>query len=89
MRNKLKANLDHYHTDEMKIAYTESRIGGDAAKHIAPRMRDTALNRFEAAEEIFEYLCQVLLPVSSRCLRRLSSHRYPHPQDGHYGLARH
>lgn len=59
MRNKLKANSDHYHTEEMKIAYTESRIGGDAAKHIAPRMRDTALNRFETAEEIFEYLYQV------------------------------
>ena len=59
MRNKLQANLDHYLTDHLQITYAESRIGGDAAKHIAPRMRATALNRFETAEEIFDLLYQV------------------------------
>lgn len=59
MRNKLLANGDHYPTDSLQIAYTESRIGGEAAKHIAPRLRATALNRFGTAEEIFGYLNQV------------------------------
>jgi hypothetical protein len=38
MRNKLRANADHYSTDESKIAYTKSRISGEAALHIAPRI---------------------------------------------------
>ena len=56
MRNKLRANADHYPSDNLKMAYTESRIGGEAALHIAPRMRDAALNRFETADEILDYL---------------------------------
>jgi hypothetical protein len=59
MRNKLLANGDHYPTDSLQIAYTESRIGGEAARHIAPRLRATALNRFRTAEEILDYLTQV------------------------------
>src|SRR5271154_1582565 len=59
MRNKLLANGDHYPTDPLKIAYTESRVGGEAAKHIAPRMRVTAINRFRTAEEMFDCLTQV------------------------------
>jgi hypothetical protein len=59
MRNKLLANGDYYPTDSLQIAYTESRIGGEAAKYIAPRLRATALNRFRTAEEIFDYLTQV------------------------------
>jgi hypothetical protein len=56
MRNKLKANADHYPTDESKIAYTESRIGGEAALYITPRMRETALNRFETVDEVLDLL---------------------------------
>ena len=59
MRNKLLANGDYYPTDSLQIAYTESRIEGEAAKYIAPRLRATALNRFRTAEEIFDYLTQV------------------------------
>jgi hypothetical protein len=59
IKNKLKANADHYPTDELKIAYTESRTGGEAALHITPRMRETALNRFETADEILDLLFQV------------------------------
>ena len=59
MRNKLLANGDYYPTDSLQIAYTESRIGGEAAKYIAPRLRATALNRFRTTKEIFDYLTQV------------------------------
>jgi hypothetical protein len=58
MRNKLKANADHYPTDELKIAYTESRINGEAALHITPRIRETAFNRFETADEVLDLLSQ-------------------------------
>jgi len=54
----LETNADHYPTEKSKIAYPESRIGGDAAEHIAPGMMNTP-NRFQTAEEIFAYLYQV------------------------------
>jgi hypothetical protein len=59
IRNKLKANVDHYLTDELKITYTESRINSEAALHITPRMRETALNRFKTADEVLDLLSQV------------------------------
>jgi hypothetical protein len=59
MKNKLKANADHYLTDELKITYTESRTNSETALHIALRMRETALNRFKTADEIFDLLSQV------------------------------
>jgi hypothetical protein len=59
MRNKLKANKDHFPTEELKIAYIESRVSGAAAKHIAPRMRDTSLNPFLEAEEVLSVINKV------------------------------
>jgi hypothetical protein len=59
MRSKLKANADHYPTDDLKMAYTENRIGGEAALHIAPCIRETALNQFKTANEILDLLSQV------------------------------
>ena len=59
MRNKLKANKDHFPTEELKIAYIESRVSGAAAKHIAPRMRDTSLNPFLEAEDVLSVINKV------------------------------
>ena len=59
MRNKLKANKDHFPTEELKIAYVESRVGGTAAKHIASRMRDAATNPFLEAEEVLSVINKV------------------------------
>jgi hypothetical protein len=58
MKNKLETNADHYPTEKSKITYAKSRIGGDAAEHITPRMINTP-NRFQTVEEIFVYLHQV------------------------------
>jgi hypothetical protein len=59
IRNKFKANADHYPTDELKIIYIESRTGGEAALYIIPRIRETALNRFKTADEVLDLLSQV------------------------------
>ncbi len=59
MRNKLKANKDHFPTEELKIAYVESRVGETAAKHIASRMRDAATNSFLEAEEVLSIINKV------------------------------
>ena len=40
MRNKMNSNADHFPTDALKIDYVESRVGGEAALHLEPRMRE-------------------------------------------------
>ena len=44
MRNKLKANVDHYNTEALRIAYVENRVGGKAVKHLRPRLRASAVH---------------------------------------------
>ncbi|KAL1971411.1 hypothetical protein VTN31DRAFT_2343 [Thermomyces dupontii] len=59
MRNKLRENADHFPTESSKTAYVENRTDGDAARHIAPRMRDDHPERYQTAEEIFEHLSSI------------------------------
>ncbi|ODH50785.1 hypothetical protein GX48_03102 [Paracoccidioides brasiliensis] len=56
MKRKLAVNADHFPTEESCIAYIETRTEGDAARHLAPRMREDHPEKFETAEEVFEYL---------------------------------
>ena len=42
MKNKLRANADHYPTTEIQLALVAGRCTGAAFKHIAPRIRDSA-----------------------------------------------
>ena len=39
----------------------ESRTGGNAAKHLAPRMRDGAPNKFQSVDEMFKHLESIFL----------------------------
>ena len=59
MRAKLAANADHYPTEELKMAYLASRVEGTANLHLAPRLRYTAANKFQTAEEMLEALERV------------------------------
>jgi len=59
MRNKLRENADHFPTESSKIAYIENRTDGDAARHIAPRMREDHPERYETAEDIFQHLASI------------------------------
>jgi chromosome segregation ATPase len=45
IRNKLRANADHYDTETLRIAYVQNRVGGKAAKHLRPRLRAMPLTR--------------------------------------------
>ena len=64
MKNKLTVNADYYNIEALKMAYTENRTGGDAAKYLAPRLRDAAVDKFETADEIFEYLELIYLDLN-------------------------
>jgi len=56
IRNKLKANADHYNTEVLRISYVENRTGGKAAKHLRPRLRVNAVNPYITAEEMLKHL---------------------------------
>ena len=56
MRNKLKANSDHYYTEALRMAYVENRVGGKAAKHLRPRLRVDAVNPYTTTEEMLKHL---------------------------------
>lgn len=56
MRSKLSANEDHYPTEKLRKAYVENRVGGKAADHLAPRLKDEAINKYTTAEEMFKHL---------------------------------
>ena len=59
MEGKLEANKDHFETEAMRMAYIESRTGGNAAKHLGPRLRATALDRFTTGHEMLVYLSTI------------------------------
>jgi hypothetical protein len=40
----------------MKLAYVKGLIGGEAAKHISPRLRDDAINPYSTIQDLFEHL---------------------------------
>ena len=56
IRNKLRANKDYYSTKEVKLAYSETRIEGTAAKYIRPRIDPESLAAFAIVKELFDYL---------------------------------
>jgi Zinc knuckle len=56
VQRKLRSNADRYPTEELKITYIQNRTAGKAARHLEPRMRDNAPNRFTTADEVYKYL---------------------------------
>lgn len=59
MRNKLNANRDHFPTDDLRMAYIESRVGGSASKHLQPRLRSSSTNPFLSATDMYDVLEKV------------------------------
>ena len=56
MTKKLVANANHYSIEALRIAYIDSRVDGNAYKHLAGRSKIGARKLFAIAEEMFEVL---------------------------------
>jgi hypothetical protein len=56
MKNKFKVNQDHFPTEEIKLAYAEGRIGGDAAVYVAERFKEDATEPYETISDLFEHM---------------------------------
>ena len=59
MEGKLECNADHYPTDRAQISYVQTRLGGDARKNTAPRMKKDFFTRYASAYEIFKHLYEL------------------------------
>ena len=53
---KLTANSDHYPSEALRMAYVNSRVDGEAYKHLAARLRIDTQKPFATAEEMFKVL---------------------------------
>ena len=56
VRGKLRANADHFPTDEDKMDYVFGRTTGKAQKHLLPRFDEDSPARFTTADEMIQYL---------------------------------
>ena len=61
MQAKLRANSDHYPTEEDKMEYLFSRTLGDAQKHLLPRFNEDSPIRFIAIREILQHLASIYI----------------------------
>jgi len=56
---KLRANTDHYPTDEDKMEYVFSRTLGDAQRHLLPRFDEDSPMRFISFHEMLQHLASI------------------------------
>lgn len=56
VRGKLGGNADSFPTEALKISYVVGRLTGDAARHIAPRMRPSSSEAYTTIDELVEHL---------------------------------
>lgn len=56
MTRKLHGNADHFSTETLKISYVDSRVEGDAWKHLEARLDLKSKKPFTNAEQMFDVL---------------------------------
>ena len=56
MVKKLTANINHYPTKALRMAYVDSRVDGEAYKHLTARSRISARRLFATTKKMFEVL---------------------------------
>ncbi|KAK4220516.1 hypothetical protein QBC38DRAFT_505673 [Podospora fimiseda] len=56
LRNRLEVNADHFDNEKAKCAHIEGRLGGDAARNLAPYLRDRHPDKLDAADKLLDHL---------------------------------
>jgi hypothetical protein len=59
MQAKLRANADHFPSEEDKMEYVFSRTLGDAQKHLLPRFNEDSPMRFVSFREMLQHLASI------------------------------
>jgi hypothetical protein len=56
IKQKLTENANHYNIPGLQIALMSGCITRKAQRHMAPRLRDRAINKYKDSDEILEHL---------------------------------
>jgi hypothetical protein len=56
IKQKLTENADHYDMPGLQIALVSGYMTGKAQRHMAPRLREGAVNRYKDSDKILEHL---------------------------------
>ena len=56
---KLSVNADHFADEQAKIAYVFGRTGGNAQKHLNPRISENSVDPFLSADDILRHLSDI------------------------------
>jgi hypothetical protein len=56
IKKKLTKNANHYNMPSLQIALVLGYMTGKAQRHMAPRLRDGAINRYKDSDKILEHL---------------------------------
>jgi hypothetical protein len=56
IKQKLTENTNYYNTPGLQIALVLGYMTGKAQRHIAPRLRDGAINKYKDSDKILEHL---------------------------------
>lgn len=59
INGKLEGNADYFPQETLKLAYVVGRLTGDAARHTAPRLRETSTIRYATVEELLDHLKEI------------------------------
>ena len=61
MQAKLRANADHFPSEEDKMEYLFSRTSGDAQKHLLPRFDEDSPVRFTSIKDMVKHLASIYI----------------------------
>src|SRR6266487_4701003 len=64
IKGKLRANADHFATEEDKMFYVFNRTTGDAQKHLIPRFNDGSPLRFITATDMIQHLASIYVNLN-------------------------
>jgi hypothetical protein len=56
IKQKLTKNANHYDIPSLRIALVLGYMTGKAQRHMAPRLREGAINRYKDLDEILKHL---------------------------------
>jgi hypothetical protein len=56
---KLSVNLDHFADEQARITYVFGRTGGDAQKHLNPRISANSVDPFLSADDMLQHLSDI------------------------------
>jgi hypothetical protein len=59
VKNKLRANADHYPTEDDRMFFVFNRTVGDAQTHLSPRYDEDSALRYTSANEMIQHLATI------------------------------